>query len=88
MKTPGDTLPTLGHDGASGSANLATSGDVITSAISSDPVETALADALQRAAAAGAWDAVAAVTAELRARREVRAGVVDLSAEKAKRWRQ
>lgn len=41
-----------------------------------DPVELALADALRRAAAASAWDAVQALTSELRARREGKAGVV------------
>jgi hypothetical protein len=51
----------------------------------SDTVETALADALQRAALAGAWDAVMALTAELKARREARARVVDLAAERARR---
>ena len=50
-----------------------------------DPVEMALADALQRAALAGAWDAVAMLTAELRARREARANVVKLDAERARR---
>jgi len=35
-----------------------------------DPIELALADALQRAALAGAWDAVTALTAKLRSRRE------------------
>jgi hypothetical protein len=39
-----------------------------------DPVEAALADALTRAAAAGAFEAVAAITTELRARREARLG--------------
>jgi hypothetical protein len=52
---------------------------------SSDPVEAALADALQRAALAGAWDAVAALTAELRGRREARAGVIDLASERERR---
>jgi integrase len=45
-----------------------------------DPVETALADAIAKAAAAGAWEAVAACTAELRARREARVNVVSLEA--------
>jgi hypothetical protein len=51
----------------------------------SDPVEHALADALQRAALAGAWDAVQALTSELRARREARARVVSLEVERARR---
>jgi hypothetical protein len=50
-----------------------------------DVVEKALADALRPAAEAGAFDAVAALTAELRARREARAGAVSLEAERAKR---
>jgi hypothetical protein len=43
-----------------------------------DPVEAALAEALRRAALAGAWDAVQALTIELRTRREARAKVVRL----------
>lgn len=50
-----------------------------------DPVEEALAEGLRRAAAAGAWEAVQALTAELRARREARVGVVSLEAERARR---
>jgi len=50
-----------------------------------DVVEAALAEALTRAAAAGAFDTVAALTAELRARREARAGTVSLEAERARR---
>lgn len=50
-----------------------------------DPVEAALADALQRAALVGAWDAVQVLTSELRARREARAGVTSLDAARAKR---
>jgi hypothetical protein len=50
-----------------------------------DVVEAALADALRRAAEAGAFDAVAALTAELKARREARDGVVSLGAERARR---
>ena len=50
-----------------------------------DAVEAALADALQRAALAGAFDAVAAITAELKARREARANVVRLDDARAKR---
>jgi integrase len=52
-----------------------------------DPVESALADAIGKAAAAGAWDALAALTAELRARREAKAGVVLLDAERKRRER-
>jgi hypothetical protein len=43
-----------------------------------DPIEAALAEALHRAARAEAWDAVQALTAELRARREARLNVVVL----------
>jgi hypothetical protein len=49
-----------------------------------DPISEALADALRRAAVAGAWDAVAALTMELKARREASAGVTSLEAERAK----
>ena len=52
-----------------------------------DAVERALADALQRAALAGAFDVVTVLTAELRARRETRAQVVNLDTERAKRGR-
>jgi hypothetical protein len=50
-----------------------------------DPVGAALADAIVKASAAGAWDAVQALTAELRARREARAAVPSLDAERARR---
>jgi hypothetical protein len=50
-----------------------------------DVVEAALADAITKASAAGAWDAVQALTAELRARREARAGVVTLDAQRRKK---
>ena len=49
-----------------------------------DVVEAALADALARAAAAGQWEAVGALTRELEARRRARIGVVDLDAARAK----
>ena len=52
-----------------------------------DEVEKALAEALLRASRAEAWDAVRALTDELRARRAARAGVVDLEAERARRDR-
>lgn len=52
-----------------------------------DPIESALADALTRAATAGDFDAVKAIVAELEARRKARAGVVELDAERAKRGR-
>ncbi|HET7543288.1 MAG TPA: hypothetical protein VFK05_25620 [Polyangiaceae bacterium] len=50
-------------------------------------MEAALADALTRAARAGAFDVVATLTAELRARREARAKVVSLDAERERRGR-
>jgi hypothetical protein len=50
-----------------------------------DPVQAALAEALRRAALAGEWGTVQALTSELRARREAHAGVVSLDAERAKR---
>ena len=52
-----------------------------------DPIEEALAAAITKASTAGAWDAVQALTAELRARREARSGIVRLDAERAKRER-
>lgn len=54
---------------------------------SPDAVEAALADAVTGAVAAGQWDAVKALVAELEARRKARAAVVDLDAERAKRGR-
>jgi hypothetical protein len=44
-----------------------------------DPVEVALADALTRASAAEQWNVVSTLTRELQARREARAGVVNLN---------
>lgn len=54
---------------------------------SADVIETALAEAITRASAAGAWEAVQALTTELRARREARAGVVALDTRRARRER-
>jgi hypothetical protein len=42
----------------------------------SDVVEAALAEAIAKPAAAGAFDAVAVLTGELRARREARTGAL------------
>lgn len=50
-----------------------------------DPVETALAEGLQRAAAAGQWTTVEALTRELQARREAQAGVVAISSARGRR---
>jgi hypothetical protein len=61
---------------------------VIESVIGSiDPVEAALATALERASAAADWQTVRALAAELEARRKARSapGIVDLEAERVKR---
>lgn len=52
-----------------------------------DQVERAIADALARASAAGAWDAVATLARELEARRKARQSptVVSIEAARAKR---
>ncbi len=50
-----------------------------------DAVETALAEALNRASEAAQWDVVAMLARELQARREVRAGVVDLEMARERR---
>ena len=50
-----------------------------------DPVEAALADALSKAAAAGQWTAVEALSRELGARREARAKVILLDAARRQR---
>ena len=50
-----------------------------------DAVEAALAEALRRASEAGQWDVVATLARELQARREARAGVVDLEAARKRR---
>lgn len=52
-----------------------------------DPIDFALAEGIRAATVAGEWDAVAALTAELRARRVARTGTVSLGAERAKRRR-
>ena len=50
-----------------------------------DPIEAALGEALKHAASAAQWGTVAALAAELRARREARAGVLSLDAARRKR---
>jgi len=52
-----------------------------------DPVESALADALRGATAAGEWQVVTQLAAELQARREARQApeVVSFAKERAKR---
>jgi hypothetical protein len=51
----------------------------------SDPVEAALAEAISKAAAAGRFEVLPSLVAELEARRRAREGVVDLVSERAKR---
>jgi hypothetical protein len=55
--------------------------------VAPDAVEAALAEAVARAAAAGAWDVVGKLAGELEARRRARQapGVVDLEAERRRR---
>ena len=53
--------------------------------VHSDPVEAALAEALAGATVAGRWDVVKALADELTARRNARAGVVDLEAVRRER---
>ncbi|MEI9940499.1 MAG: hypothetical protein WDO69_25065 [Pseudomonadota bacterium] len=50
-----------------------------------DPIEQALADAITKAAAAGAFDVLPKLVTELEARRKARLEVVDLAAERARR---
>ena len=50
-----------------------------------DPVELALATALEQAAQAQQWQTVEVLSRELTARREARAAVVSLDAERARR---
>ena len=52
-----------------------------------DPVELALATALERASAAGQWTSVEVLARELEARRKARAGVVRIDDERRKRER-
>jgi hypothetical protein len=50
-----------------------------------DPIEIALADAIQKAAAAGRFEVLPSLVAELEARRKARFEVVDLGTERNKR---
>jgi hypothetical protein len=50
-----------------------------------DPVEQALADSITKAVAAGRFDMLPDLVAELAARRKARAGVVSLDAERTRR---
>ena len=53
----------------------------------SDPVEFALATALERASAAGQWTAVEILAREIEARRKARTGVVQFDTERRRRNR-
>ncbi len=71
---------------ALGAALEATADDLAaTLTLPDDVVEAALADAVQRAAAAGQWASVEALARQLEVRRRARAGVVELDAARAKR---
>jgi hypothetical protein len=50
-----------------------------------DAAEAAIAEALTRASEAGQWEVVATLARELQARREARAGVVDLEMARKRR---
>jgi hypothetical protein len=50
-----------------------------------DPVDLALATAIERASAAGEWTAVEVLARQLDAHRKARSGVVSLDAERARR---
>jgi hypothetical protein len=54
---------------------------------SADPVEAALATALEGATRAGEWATVAQLARELEARRKAKERVVDLTSERARRGR-
>ena len=60
-------------------------GDAGTVELALAKVEADLADAITRASAADEWQVVAALTHELTARREARAGVVSLATERKRR---
>ena len=81
----GRESPTLPVSGV----NPSDSGRVINEAISViqsvDAVEQALAKALEAATAAGEWSAVIELARQLEARRQARADVIDLQAQRAKR---
>jgi hypothetical protein len=61
--------------------------DVADPVSESDPVELALATALERASAAGQWTTVEVLAREIEARRKARTGVVVLDTERRKRDR-
>ncbi len=76
-----------------GEAKLANAGlrsePIATKPAAPDMVETALSEAIQKAAAAGAFDVLPKLVAELEARRKARQApeIVDLEAEREKRKR-
>jgi hypothetical protein len=53
--------------------------------IETDEVERALADAITKAVAAGRFDVLPSLVAELDARRKAKSATVDLAAERARR---
>lgn len=75
----GVDLGTSTHD------NVAISGASVIESRFTDPIETALADALVKATAVGQWDVVSQLARELETRRQARGGVVDLDKERTRR---
>jgi len=76
---------TNGNSSAGGAKCATTGGRSIDSDRSNDPMELALAHALEGATAAGEWTTVAQLARELEARRTARVGVVSLEAERKRR---
>ena len=79
----------MGTDAAQWSPESVESAPVVPDAApdASDPVEVALAEALKGATAAGQWSTVAQLARELEARRQAKAGTVDLAAARKRRGR-
>ena len=72
------------HIASENDANRSIVGAVTVAGVTAiDPVEAALATALEGATAAGEWSTVAQLARELEARRQARTGVVDLAAVRA-----
>ena len=82
---PLETIESLGNQLESGRVESPVAPSHGDSLAIRDPIEAALADALGRAAAASQWSTVEILSRELQARREGRAGVVDLEAERKRR---
>ena len=81
-KRPGNQTPCLNSVSKVGPSDETAVVDTV------DPVEAALADALDRASKAGEWAVVGELAAQLDQRRRDRAGVVDIeTARRAKRSR-